>query len=42
MEKSTRSYPKDLACSANKATERAKRSKLDYGSTRDLSLLLGR
>ena len=31
VEKSTRNYPKDLACSANEATERAKRSKLDYG-----------
>ena len=37
---SSRNASNDLACSANKATVMAKRSKLDYESTSDLSLLL--
>ena len=37
---STRNLSINLACSANVATERAKRSKLDYEATSDLSLRL--
>ena len=38
--RSTRNLSIDLACSANQATVLAKRSKLDYEATNDLSLLL--
>ena len=38
--RSTRNLSIDLACSANMATVLAKRNKLDYEATNDLSLLL--